>query len=323
MKFFDFVTKSNLRVTLCSLGASVNSLSFPDKNGKAEDIVLTPKNPENNPAYLGATCGRYANRIEGGKFPLNDKIHALDKNENENTLHGGSDGIDKKNFEAKEVTENSIEFVYESPAGEMGFPANILINIKYTVKDNFIEIEQTAAPDEDTVLNLTNHTYWNLSGNHKADILGHSLKLNADKFVPVNSKMIPTGEILEVDKTPFDFRVGGIIKNNFNLANEQLKTAKGFDHYFFANPSGAACTLRDNDSKRTLRIFTDQLGLQLYTGNHLSGVQGKTKTYDDYDGVAIETGLPANCPNQENFPPSLVKKGEIYRHKTMWVLEAK
>jgi aldose 1-epimerase len=338
-KIYSFKTKTNLEIGLSELGAAVNFIKFPDKKNRISDIVLTPKNHKNNPAYLGVICGRYANRIANGKFKLYGKEYILNKNDGKNTLHGGIAGLDKKVFAAKNISKNKIDFFYKSKDKEMGFPANLEIKITYKIKDNTIEINQLAKADKNTVLNLTNHTYWNLSGNYKKNILEHRLKLNSNKFLPVNKEMIPTGEILSVNKTAFDFNKESIIKEklfaknmkktwSLDFADNQLKIAGGYDHYFFIKNSSKndfikAVELYDDFSKIKLTISTNQKGFQLYTGNFLSKTDGKRKTYEKYDGIAIETGLPADCPNQKKFPTALLKKNEIYLHKTKWELEIK
>lgn len=331
---YTLTNRNGMEVAITNYGGRVASLLAPDRAGKVADIVLgfddlkgyLEKNP-----YFGALVGRYANRIANGEFKLNGVDYHVPRNDGPNSLHGGLRGFDKKVWTARDVSKQdpSLELTYLSKDGEEGYPGNLSVKVVYTLTgNNELKLDYTATTDKDTVLNLTNHSYFNLAGQGNGDILKHQLLLNADRFTPINSTLIPTGELRSVEGTPFDFRKPTAIGARINNDNEQLKFGKGYDHNFVLNHSGhglvLAARVTEPESGRVMEVLTTQPGVQLYTGNFLDGtIRGKGgKVYGYRSALCLETQHFPNSPNQPNFPSAELKPGQTYHEITVYKVSA-
>jgi aldose 1-epimerase len=327
---YTLTNRNGMKVTITNYGGRVVSLLVPDRTGKVADVVLgfddlsgyLAQNP-----YFGALVGRYANRIAGGEFSLDGVEYHVPKNDGSNALHGGIRGFDKKVWTARDVSKEnpSLELTYLSKDGEEGYPGNLSVKVIYTLTEsNELQIDYTATTDKDTVLNLTNHSYFNLAGQGNGDILNHQLMINADRFTPINSTLIPTGELRPVDGTPFDFRKPVAIGARINNANEQLKFGKGYDHNFVVNHKDGGLVLvarvADPESGRVMEVLTTQPGVQLYTGNFLDGtIRGKGgKVYGYRSALCLETQHFPNSPNQPKFPSAELKPGKTFHETTIY-----
>lgn len=275
----------------------------------------------NNPGpFFGALIGRYANRIAHGQFKLDGKSYTLPKNDGDNTLHGGR-GFDKNVWTAKEI-ENGVELTYASKDGDQGFPGTLTAVVKYTLVGSALHIDYSATTDKDTVVNLTNHSYFNLSGQGSGDILKEELKINASRFTPVNPSLIPTGKLESVAGTPFDFRKLTAIGARIDQNDEQLKNAKGYDDNWVldkpAGQFGEAAEVYDPSSGRVMAVWTTQPGIQFYSGNFLDGsITGKDgKVYIHRAALALETQHYPDSPNQASFPSTELKPGQRYHQVT-------
>ena len=321
---------------ITNYGATLTSLKMPDRDGKFADVVLglgsiadyTNEIYQKANPYFGAIAGRYANRIAGAKFSINNTEYKLTANNGKNNLHGGAKGFDKVFWQAKEVPAangSAVEFTYLSKDGEEGFPGNLTAKVVYTLTDdNELKIDYTATTDKETVVNLTHHSYFNLAGEGSGDILSHQLKINADKFTPINAASIPTGELKSVEGTPFDFRTAKGIGKDINADNEQLKNGKGYDHNFVVNGENGklrpAAIVTEPKSGRVMEVFTTEPGIQLYTGNFLDGsLTGKSGgKYAIRTGFCLETQHFPDSPNRPDFPSTLLKPNETYKSSTVY-----
>jgi aldose 1-epimerase len=328
-----------MEVAITNFGATVVSIKVPDRAGKIEDVVLgfdTAKDYEDGKAYFGATVGRYGNRIAHGTFKLNGQTYTLPKNDGDNTLHGGIIGFNKKVWTAKEVPSNegvSVEFSYVSVAGEQGFPGTLTSRVTFTLMNNKdeLKIDYSASTDKPTVVNLTNHSYFNLGGQGNGDILGHMLQLNASKFTPVDATLIPTGELREVKGTPFDFTHPVAIGERINGTDEQLKFGRGYDHNWVLDKKEGAASLSvaaiatDPKSGRVLEVLTTEPGVQFYSGNFLDGTaHGKGgNTYPLRSAFCLETQHFPDSPNHPNFPSTTLLPGKPLHSTTIFRFSAK
>jgi aldose 1-epimerase len=330
IELYTLTNRSGMKVTITNYGGRVVSLLVPDRAGKVADVVLGFDDLsgylDQNP-YFGALVGRYANRIANGEFALDGVEYHVPKNDGPNALHGGIRGFDKKVWTARDISKEnpSLELTYLSKDGEEGYPGNLSVRVIYTLTDNNeVQIDYTATTDKDTVLNLTNHSYFNLAGQGNGDILNHQLMINADRFTPINPTLIPTGELRPVGGTPFDFRKPAAIGVRINDDNEQLKFGKGYDHNFVLNHQGAglvlAARVTDPESGRVMEVLTTQPGVQLYTGNFLDGtIHGKGgKVYGYRSALCLETQHFPNSPNQPNFPSAELKPGQTFHEMTIY-----
>ena len=329
--------KNGMVVTITNFGATVVSIVVPDKAGKLADVALGYDNLagyELNKNYLGVLVGRYGNRIAHGKFSIDGTEYTLAKNNGENSLHGGLKGFNKAMWEAKDVSKGgdpAVEMKYVSKDGEEGYPGNLSVTVVYTVTSkNELKIDYTATTDKKTVVNLTNHTYFNLAGQGNGDILKHELMINADKFTPVDSGLIPTGELKSVMGTPFDFKKPTAIGARIDASDEQIKLGGGYDHNFVLNrakPTGLslAAKVSDPSSGRSMEVWTTEPGVQFYTGNFLDGsFQGKAGiAYGKRTAFCLETQHFPDSPNHPSFPTTLLKPGEKYRTTTVYKFETK
>ncbi|MFN7946423.1 MAG: aldose epimerase family protein [Blastocatellia bacterium] len=333
----DIYTLTNdkgIEARIINYGGIVVSLRVPDNKGQMGDVVLGFDDLESyltkNP-YFGALIGRYGNRIAKGRFTLDGKEYKLATNNGENHLHGGIKGFDKQLWKAKPFTTKqgpALELSYVSKDGEEGYPGKLSVTVVYTLtSDNSLRIDYTATTDKDTVVNLTNHSYFNLAGS--GDILGHQLVINADKFTPVDAGLIPTGELRNVKGTPFDFTAPHSIGERIEAPDEQIVFGKGYDHNFVLNNWDK--TLRQQvrvyepTTGRVMEVFTTEPGVQFYSGNFLDGtLTGKGgKVYQRRYGFCLETQHFPDSPNHPNFPTTTLKKGETYRTTTIYRFSAK
>ena len=322
-----------MTVAITTYGATVQSIKVPDRAGKFADVVLgfdTPKEYEDGTAHIGGTIGRYANRIAHGTFTLAGKTYTLPKNNGENTLHGGVLGFDKRIWAAKEVASKegvAVEFTYASADGEEGFPGTMTLTVTFTLlkAKNELRIDYSASTDKQTVVNLTNHSYFNLAGQGNGDILSQTVQLNATKFTPVDSGLIPTGELRDVKGTPFDFRRSTAIGERINESDEQLKLGRGYDHNWVLDRktgfSGIelAALARDPKSGRVLEVLTTEPGIQLYTGNFLDGTaHGKGgRVYEQRYAFCLETQHFPDSPNHAGFPSTTLFPSKPFHSTTI------
>jgi aldose 1-epimerase len=330
--------KKGMEVAITNFGATVVALRVPDRAGKPADVVLgcdTLDGYERGTAYFGATVGRYGNRIGGGQFSINGRTYTLPKNNGNNTLHGGIVGFDKKVWKARAVASTggeSLEMSYLSPDGEEGFPGNLSVKVVFTLPAdrNELKIDYTASTDKDTVLNLTNHSYFNLAGEGNGEILDHVLTLHAKQFTPVDKTLIPTGELRNVAGTPMDFSTATAIGKRINESYEQLVFGKGYDHNWVIASDGRkgltpAAEAYDPKSGRKLDVLTTEPGVQFYSGNFLdSSVKGKgNKAYGQRAAFCLETQHFPDSPNHPNFPSTLLKPNSVFQSQTVFRFSAK
>jgi aldose 1-epimerase len=336
VNLFKLKNTSGMEVTITNFGGRIVTCKVPDRNGRSDDVVLGFDNLDGylgkNP-YFGSLVGRFANRIANGRFTLDGQTYELARNNGQNALHGGLKGFDKVVWQAREFLKDSkpaLELSYLSKDGEEGYPGNLQTTVVYALtEDNRLEIDYRATTDKPTVLNLTNHSYFDLSGQAKGDILRHVVTINADRFTPVNENLIPTGELKSVAGSPFDFREPTAIAARIDADDEQLRFALGYDHNYVLNSSGEgpnlAARVYDPDSGRILEVFTTQPGMQFYTGNHLDGtVKGKDGVvYGFRSGFCVETQHFPDSPNQTGFPPVRLDPGQRYTESTAFRFSAK
>ncbi len=328
ISLYSLTNENGMTVHLTNYGARIVSVITPDKNGEMADIALGYADIDHylkkDPMYLGCIAGRFANRIKDAKFTLDDKEYNLNKNDGDNTLHGGKEGLDKKIWNAQQ-DENTVIFSYLSPDGEEGYPGNLSITVSYTLtENNELHIVYEAETDQPTFINLTNHAYWNLKGEGDSTILDHYFIINADLFTPIDNEWIPSGELTSVIGTPFDFTQGKMIGLDIDKDNEQLKNGLGYDHNWVLNKKNEkelsfAAKLWEESSGRIIEVHTTEPGMQFYSGNFIDGtIVGKAgKPYKYRSGLAFETQHFPDSPNHENFPTTLLKPGEIYNQVTI------
>jgi aldose 1-epimerase len=320
-----------IEARIITYGAILVSLKVPDRDGGSEDVVLgfdhldeyVANNNGDKAAFFGATIGRYANRIARGTFTLNGKKYLLSRNDGENSLHGGALGFHNVVWVARPI-EDGVEFTYLSKDEEEGYPGNLPVNVRYLLIKNELRIEYSATSDKDTVVNLTNHSYFNLVGQGRGDVLGHQLKLGASVFTPVDSNLIPTGERRGVASTPFDFRKPRRIGERIDAADEQLRLARGYDHNWILDGAGGelaeAAEVHEPVTGRTMRVLTSEPGIQFYSGNFRDGtIKGKgRRVYVKHSGFCLETQHFPDSPNHSEFPATVLKAGERYRSVTAY-----
>lgn len=327
VKLYTLRNGHGAEATICNYGGLVTSLKVPDKNGNSGDVVLGYDNLAayiKDSPYFGALIGRYGNRIAKGKFTLDGKQYSLATNNGPNALHGGIKGFDKVVWQAnphETKSGPSLELTYVSKDGEEGYPGTLSVKAVYTLTDdNALKLEYTATTDKDTVANLTHHSYFNLAG--KGDVLNHVVMINADKFTPVDSTLIPTGELKPVDGTPFDFRTPTAIGARIQQDDQQLKFGNGYDHNWVINNYTGKVRLMarvtEPTSGRVLEVFSSEPGLQFYSGNFLDGtLTGKGGwVYQFRNGFCMEPQHFPDSPNQPNFPSVVLKPGQVY-HNTI------
>jgi aldose 1-epimerase len=333
-KSVDLYTLTNahgIEVRAITYGGIIISLRVPDKDGKFDDVVLGYNSLEGYLAaspYFGAIIGRYGNRIAKGRFTLDGKEYTLATNDGPNHLHGGLKGFDKVVWQAESFQSKDgvgVVFTYTSPDGEEGYPGNLKAKVTYTLTDqNELIFDYQATTDKATPVNLTQHTYFNLAGDGKRDILGHELMLNSDRFTPVDKTLIPTGEIRSVKGTPFDFTKPTAIGARINEKDEQLIFGRGYDHNFVltrkANGLSLAARLYEPTTGRVMQVYTTEPGVQFYSGNFLDGtITGKQgHVYKQRYGFCLETQHFPDSPNQPHFPSTVLRPGQTYHSRSVY-----
>jgi aldose 1-epimerase len=326
VRIFTLANRHGLRARVSEFGAVLVSMEAPDRFGKSADLTLgydTLAGWMDNSAYLGATCGRFGNRIAGGKFTLDGKEHVLATNNDPGGipchLHGGIVGFNKVLWSGR-ITEEGVEFSYVSPHGEEGYPGNLEVRVTYALTDdNELLWSVDATTDAPTIVNIIHHSYWNLSGDPANAADDHLLEINAASYLPTDAGMIPTGVIAPVAGTPMDFTKPTVIRERSEQDFEALKNGGGYDHCWVLNGGGGvrlAARLKDPKSGRVMEVHTDQPGVQVYAGNFLDGsVSGKNGIrYPRRGGVCLETQRFPDSPNKPAFPSCVLRPGETYRH---------
>ncbi|MDR3172290.1 MAG: galactose mutarotase [Treponema sp.] len=317
----------DLSLSISSLGATLTALYIPSRKRGKEDVLLgypTLEAYTHNKPYIGVTVGRYGNRIGKGQFPLQGRQYTLYKNDGENTLHGGRRGFDKLRWKADAYEERDgvfVRFELESPAGDEGFPGKLKAAVSYGLtKSNEVIADYAAQVDAPCPVNLTNHAYYNLAGEGSGDILNHEVTLYAASYVEVDRNLVPTGELVPVRQSPFDFRTRKPVRQDIEAAGG------GYDHCFVVD--GEVGQLRpcaevyEGSSGRTMRVFTTQPGVQFYTGNFLDGIQGKGgSVYHKHDGFCLETQHFPDTPNRPEFPAAFYGPGKGYHEKALFAFD--
>ncbi len=333
---YTITNQNGMEATFTNYGACIVNIIVPDAKGNKADVVLGFEDlagyEENGPGF-GSFIGRYANRISDGRFELNGKTYDLEKNDGENTLHGGSKGYNKFIYEA-EIFEDeditSIEFSRLSPHMEQGFPGNLDVTITYSLTEtNELMIEYHAVSDRDTIINLTNHSYFNLSGHNSGSVLDHKVSIKANYFTPTRADLIPTGELAGVEGTPMDFRTLKRIGQDITSDYEPLRIAGGYDHNYVLDVSGndveKVAELVDDQSGRVMEVFTDLPGMQVYTSNMLTPVKHSKggAVYEKGSAICFETQFFPNSCNIKSFPSSTLKAGQEFESVTIYKFSAK
>ncbi|MDP4026717.1 aldose epimerase family protein [Methylobacterium sp. NEAU 140] len=318
--------RGSLRVQVIDLGAAITAIETPDRAGRRANVVLgldSVGGYETLSPSFGAIVGRYANRIAGGRFSLDGHTYRLPTNDGPNTLHGGPENFVRRLWRVEAVGADRLDLAYRSPDGEEGFPGNLDVHVAYSLpEDGVLRIDYAAWTDRPTVLNLTNHSYFNLAGEGSGSVLDHVVQLDADAFTPTDAAQVPTGEIRPVAGTPFDFRAPHALGVRIRTGDPQLAFAKGYDHNFVLRGEAGrlrpAATCHDPASGRRLAVATTQPALQLYTGNNLDGtlIGPSGRIYRSGDAVCFETQGYPDAPNQPAFPAAVLRPGERFTART-------
>ena len=319
------ISDGRIEARVAAWGARLVSLRTPDRAGKMADIVLgydTLQDYVNDTkTYFGSTVGRYGNRIALGKFMLDGKQYQIPVNNGVNALHGGMVGFDRKVWDSREIP-NGVEFTLVSPDGDMGFPGTLTLHVRYTLAGDTLRLDYSATADKTTVLNVTNHAYFNLNGDDQGDVLGQKLEIMAQEFTPVDAGLIPTGALLPVAGTPLDFRKPEAIGARIHDNNEQMKLGNGYDFNWVLNgPAGelrTAAVVTDEQSGRKLTVATTEPGIQFYSGNFLDGsFTGRHGVkYTQHAGFCLETQHYPDSPNHANFPSTVLRPGQTFHSTT-------
>jgi aldose 1-epimerase len=328
---FILSSPGGLTVEITDFGGAITSLFAPDRDGNAADVVLgydTLDGYLGGRSFFGGIIGRFGNRIARGRFTLDGVEHALPLNNGANHLHGGPRGFDRVLWHAEPAGDRALKLTRTSPAGEEGYPGNLAVEVLYTVEGNDLRIDYCAETDQATPVNLTNHSYFNLTGPDGGEIVDHELTLLADHFTPTDAALIPTGELRPVAGTPFDFRAPRRIGDLIEQDDEQLRFAGGYDHNFVLRRETAglspAAQVRDPRSGRVLEVLTTEPGIQFYSGNFLDGTEiGKgARACQHRTGFCLETQHFPDSPNQPAFPGTILRPGERYASTTIYRFRA-
>lgn len=327
---YIITNRNGLSAEIITYGATLDRLYVPDKDGVLDDILIgfdDISGHETRSDYQGMVVGRYANRIANGKFSIDAKEYEVTHNEGQTCLHGGGE-FSHSVWRAIIVDDNKVEFSFFSPDLSCGFPGNMNVTVTYTLDDsNALSIEYSGVSDKKTVMNFTNHAYFNLGGFSSGSICDHILSIDADFFTPIDGDSIPTGELRSVENTPFDFRTPKKIGQNIHDDCEQLSLTKGYDHNFCLNKksdNSANVTVFDEKTGRQMEMFTDLPGVQLYCGNFLDGIDGKSGTkMERHAGFCLETQVYPDSPNRQDFPKCIYDAGEEYKTKTIYKFSVK
>ena len=312
------LSSANLTARVTTYGARLVSVVAPDRAGAKADVVLgyddVASYESDRSTYFGAIVGRYGNRLAGGAFTLDGTTYHVPTNNNGNALHGGTEGFDRKVWSAKTV-KNGVELSLTSPDGDMGFPGELTLTVRYTLDGNALRIDYSAKTNKATVVNVTNHAYFNLAGN--GTVLAHELKINADRYTAIDAKLIPTGELPSVAQTPFDFRKPTPIGARIAEAVEQLRFGNGYDHNFVLTGKDAV-DVYEPTSGRTLHVTTTEPGVQFYSGNFLDGsLKGRGGVaYAKHSGFCLETQHFPDAPNHPTFPSTVLRPGKPFQSTT-------
>jgi aldose 1-epimerase len=328
VSIYTLSNRNRVEARITNYGGIIVSLRAPDRNGSLADIVLgfdsLAEYLENPGPYFGALIGRYANRIAQGRIHLDGIEYRLDRNNGPNSIHGGAGGFDKRVWTPRELPDG-LELQYRSNDGEGGFPGNLTVTATYHLTDaNELRVDYGATTDRNTVINLTSHSYFNLKGAGSGDILGHLVALHADRFTPVDSVLIPTGELRAVAGTPFDFRKPLAIGARIGQDDEQLRLGNGYDHNWVLSRHGnglaLAARVEEPESGRILEVHTTEPGIQFYTANFLDGtIRGKGgQTYARRSALCLETQHFPDSPNHQNFPSTTLKPGDRFQSTTIY-----
>ena len=327
---YTLKNKHNAEAIFTNYGGRLVSLLVPNKDGKLVDVVVGFKSvndyEKSTEPYFGATIGRYGNRIAKGKFTLEGKTYSLFTNNGQNTLHGGKKGYQYVVWDATQPTANTLVLHYLSKDGDENFPGNLDVKVTYTLTDdNELKMDYEAKTDKTTIVNLTNHAFFNLNGDGSGEILNHEVQIYADEYTPVDSTLIPTGKIEKVKGTPFDFTKATTIGARINDKNEQLTFGKGYDHNYVLNKTKAmgmfhAATVKGDKSGIVMDIYTQEPGLQFYSGNFMQSKNTfKTGAKDDFrTAIALETQHFPDSPNQPAFPSTVLKPGQVYKTSSVY-----
>lgn len=324
-RLFTIQNGKGMEIKVSDYGAALVQVRVPDKEGRLLDVVLgydDVQGYEAGNAFFGATIGRVANRIGNGVFQLGGRTYELTRNDGQNALHGGRDFYNKRIWKTGKTGEDHVEFLLDSPSGDQGFPGNVKISVTYTLtKDNEIKIHYRAVPDADTLINLTNHSYFNLSGHASGTVLAQEVMLDADAYARADSQSIPTGEIVPVSGTPMDFRQLKPIGAEIDEAYEALEFGKGYDHNWVLNKKGyrKAAFMRSKESGIAMEVYTDLPGLQFYTANFVDHEKGKEgAVYNMRQAACFETQYFPDAVHKDHFEGPEVKAGEIYETTTAY-----
>ena len=322
---YTIKNENGVEVSITNFGGAITSIKVPDRDGVFGDVVLgyeTLDEYVKNPRYLGALIGRHANRIDRGKFSLNGVEYQLAQNNGKNHLHGGTKGFDKRVWNATE-TADGLHLEYFSKDGEENYPGNLNVSVDYSLNDeNELRIDYHATTDKDTIVNLTNHSYFNLAGH--GTILDHELTLFSESYIPVREDLVPYGEIHVVEGTPMDFRTTHTIGERLNELIPEISYSQGYDHTFSLRGLDGSirwvARLREPVSGRVMEVFTTQPGMQVYSGNFLDGsLKGKGGVaYQKYAGLCLETQHFPDAPNQPDFPSTVLRVAETYNETTIY-----
>ncbi|WP_316829924.1 aldose epimerase family protein [Pedobacter aquatilis] len=329
VSLYTLKNKAGVSVSITNYGGRVVSLLVPDKNNKLTDVVLGYDSigayRKKGEPFFGALIGRYGNRIGKGKFKLEGKEYQLQLNDGVNTLHGGTDGFYSKVWDAKQTDAQKLELTYSSKDGEAGYPGKLDVKVTYTLTDdNALKIDYSASTDKTTIVNLTNHAYFNLNGEGNSTILDHELSIDANAYTPVDSTLIPTGKLQPVAGTAFDFTKTKTIGKNIEDKDEQLGFGKGYDHNFALNQhdeNKAIAKVKSTVTGIVMEVYTTEPGLQFYSGNFLTGKDkdGKDgKSYPHRSAFCLETQHFPDAPNHSNFASTVLKPGEVYKTTTTY-----
>jgi len=332
VQLFKLQNAHGTTIEIMDLGAIIVSLITADASGNFANITTGFDNPQqyaNGAGYMGAVVGRYANRIANGRFSLDGVEYTLAVNNGDNAIHGGLIGFDKKIWTAgySDINDEAqLILTLISEDGEEGYPGTVNVTVVYTLNDeNQLVIDYSATADKATIINLTNHAYFNLDGHDADSILEHEIIINADRYTPINSESIPTGEIADVAGTPLDFRTAKTIGQDIESDHQQIQYGSGFDHNFVINHEqpaqlSHAASVYSPQSGRVLNVYTDQPGMQFYTGNFLNGslIGNDGAVYERRDAFCLETQHFPDSPNKPNFPSTVLRPGELYQTRTIF-----
>jgi aldose 1-epimerase len=336
VNLYTMTNAGGASVSITDFGGIIVKVIVPDKDGKLDDVVLgysCAAHYDPNPGYIGALIGRYANRIGHGAFSFKGQPMQLNCNSNGHHLHGGNEGFDRKIWTAQMRELNGVDelkLTIVSPDGEENYPGTLKVCVTYSFNDkNELSIHYEAVSDQDTIVNLTNHAYFNLEGEGSGTVANHIMQINADKFTVVDCDSIPTGELRDVTGTPFDLRAGKVLAEGFAVQadDEQLTFGQGYDHNFVVNGQGMRCAavLTAPVSGRVMTVYTDKPGIQLYTGNMIDCIEkGKCgRMYQKRDALCLETQFFPDSVNHSDFPSPMLKEGEKYDFTTVYAFSVK